>query len=167
MASLQPTDIDNVPGVASNTMERAQGCITAQELKSVLMDVLLAASGCMKSRPGMAERGRLRLALGRALKAHKSAVHLVQETSRPLNMGPPPDPVRWVTDYVEQGGNWQDLIAAITSRGITGLTRQKYLNQHPRGSEPRERGNSSSRKAIVPPSLKKTKGKDHDKRIQH
>jgi len=40
-----------------------ENMITAEELKDVLMDVLLAAGGCLKARPSLPERARLRRSL--------------------------------------------------------------------------------------------------------
>jgi len=108
-----------------------QDRISAAALKDQLQDLALAAGGCMKAKPSMAARARLRAALTRSLKALKS----------PINECPPPadpdggaeidnnlaDPVRLVAQYVAAGGDWAALIAAITSRGRSGQTRREYL----------------------------------------
>ncbi|PHR52915.1 MAG: hypothetical protein COA47_17380 [Robiginitomaculum sp.] len=110
--------------------------ITAQELKDILMDMLLAAGGCLKARPSFAERARLRRSLRLALIAHKKPVkgerlptesEVRGNSSSPVNKIINTDPVDMVARYVQCGGNWQALIAAITRHGRTGQTRQNHL----------------------------------------
>lgn len=94
--------------------------IRTEDLKQVLQELCFASSGCMKAAPSKANRARLRLVLVRALKSLKAPL----KTETPAVSGRP-DPVDMVARYVEQGGEWQDLIAAITRRGRSGQTKQK------------------------------------------
>lgn len=148
------TVFDIVPGAARSAMERAQGCITAEDLKTHLQDLALAAAGCMKAKPSKDQRTRLRLTLGRALKALKSPIKGERADERgnsssptggssPINKNAKPqtDPVALIADYVNGGGNWTALIAAITTRGRSGQT-----------------------KILYPISKTPTKGKNHDNR---
>jgi len=161
-----------------------ENMITAEELKDVLMDVLLAAGGCLKARPSLPERARLRRSLRLAMTAHKRPVclHLRQVPPEGQKTGQT-DPVRLVADYVESGGNWQALIAAITSRGRSGMTKpetgiRKGFAGERSDSEPfmarqgqvaarvNTRRGSAHGTGDVPPLNKQRK--HHDKeRIQH
>lgn len=102
--------------------------VSAQDLKNILQALCFAASGCMKAKPSKADRTRLRLVIARALKALKAPACESSQTD-------PADPVQMVADYVEQGGNWQALIAAITTRGRSGQTRPNFSTNSTKGKD--------------------------------
>lgn len=103
-------------------MTLPENSVTARDLKETLQGLALAAGGCMKAAPSKVERTRLRLALVRALKVMKAPM-ADYETPPP---GGRTDPAEMITDYVNSGGDWQALIAAITSRGRSGQTKNLF-----------------------------------------
>jgi len=109
--------------------------VSADELKSVLQNLCFAAGGCMKARPSRMERQRLRLALGGAVAVLKKPVCENSQVPPDGRAGGKTDPVQLVADYVASGGIWQNLIAAITSRGRSGTTRQDFLTNPARGTD--------------------------------
>ena len=143
-------------------MPPTENGLSAQELKDVMQDLALAAGGCMKPHPSHAQRARLRCALVRALKALKLPVK-EERAVEALNCGEgnsnsedSPERVPWSSEnsgnktknapdqliarYVEQGGDWQALIAAITRRGRSGQTKREYLTS----SQKREKNHETT-----------------------
>ncbi|WP_339863238.1 hypothetical protein [Paremcibacter congregatus] len=104
-------------------LQSDNAAITIQTLRNIFQDLALAAGGCMRAHPTKAQRLQLRSALCQALKALKAPVHHSQ--SEPTER---PDPAQMLIRYVDQGGDWQALIAAIHAHGRTGQTKRIYSN---------------------------------------
>ena len=89
--------------------------VTVEELKAALLELALTSSAFARGRGHSLARCALRESISQANQALRADV----VTNDML------DPEALVRIYIEAGGNWQDLVAAVSRNSLAGSTARK------------------------------------------
>ncbi len=86
--------------------------------RKVLANLAIVAAGFVRGRGRMKAREHLRKAIHEANEALRAGVPVADH---PVTIT---DPEQLVRAYIDAGGNWQELVAAVSRHSLEGATRR-------------------------------------------
>ncbi|MBC06334.1 hypothetical protein [Thalassospira sp.] len=88
------------------------------DARAALADLAIVAAGFLRGRGRMKAREHLRKAIHEANEALRAGGSVADH---PVTIS---DPEQLVRAYIEAGGNWQELVAAVSRHSLEGATRR-------------------------------------------